>query len=113
MDVTQAIRGRSADGRLTLLDTSLPERCSDGSELTFRWFPGLQRLVQHGEHVDGRSVGSSRGENGRTIAWDNQVWASLGARPHGTIRARTTKPTARGTVRCDSGPVTFTMQRLP
>jgi hypothetical protein len=49
---------------------------------------------------------------GEPFMADTQIWARMGAHPHGTIRGHVDwTPTGHKTVPCDSGPVTFTLHR--
>jgi hypothetical protein len=109
----QAMRARTADGVLTGFDTRVLQRCPRGSGFTGRWYPGQHRFVQRGEELRGRQAGSGRSTSGQAWTFDNRVWARIGDHPRGTIRTRSTLGTGQGTVRCDSGPVSFALRSSP
>jgi hypothetical protein len=109
----QAVQAAIGDGRLTFLDTNVVERCSDGSTFTFHWYPGEHRFVQHGENLRGGQAGSWDANSGRPTVWDARLWARMGARPGGAVRAQTSWAAGHGTVSCDSGPVWFALHHSP
>jgi hypothetical protein len=109
----ERIGATTGDARLVYLDTHLRERCSDGSSFSFHWVPGEARFVQRGADVHGRTSVAGRSTSGELIEWDNQLWARLGDHPRGSLRAQLVFPNRPGGVRCDSGPVSFALERGP
>jgi hypothetical protein len=107
----KAIAATTGDGRLTSINTYLVERCSNGSSYTQQWYPGRYRFVQDGENARARQKAASRSRSGVPVVFDAQVRAHMGAHPSGTIRAQVSWTTGHGTLRCDSGPVTFALRR--
>src|SRR3954447_4134162 len=103
----------TGDARLVYLDTYLRERCSDGSSFNFHWVPGEARFVQRGDSVHGQTSVAGRSTSGELIKWNNQVWVDLGDHPRGSLRAQLLYPNRAGGVSCDSGPVTFALERGP
>jgi hypothetical protein len=100
----------TGDARLVYLGTSLLERCTDGSLLTFHWEPGEARFVQQGTTVHGRSLAVSQAY-GERIQYDNRVSVRLDGDRRGTIHAMSRYLDRPGYVQCDSGPVTFALSR--
>jgi hypothetical protein len=101
------------DGRVTSVAVHLLERCDRGSIYNQGWTPGLPHLVQHGEDVRGHQGGMGRTYSGLPVMFDARLWARMGARPHGTMRAQVTWTADHLTESCRSGPVTFALQRSP
>lgn len=97
---------------LTHFDTTVLERCTEGPDFTFRWLPVLARFVQNG-----RTVTAARTYSGFDDALRAPYVARMrfegyvGARVAGTVYGEATLTMAGRTVRCDSGPVTFVVNR--
>jgi hypothetical protein len=108
--VTQAM---TTNLRLTSFSADVETQCANGSVFTLHWDPGQRHLAQHGEHVRGRHAGTGRTDSAEPMAFDIRIWARTGNRPHGTIDAEVQLTTPSGTLRCDSGAVTFALRRSP
>jgi hypothetical protein len=109
----QPVRGDIGDGLLIFFETHVVERCSDGGVYKQDWAVGREVLVQGGEEVHGREAGRGRAYSGRPVVFDARVSARMGDHPSGTVRAQVRWTADHVTVRCDSGPVTFTLHRSP
>jgi hypothetical protein len=98
-------------GALTHVDTRIDESCSDGRRFTMHWRPAQLRFTQHGQNVQGYHAETHPTDKGTPDIGETTFAATLGATPNGTIRAGDVLRGDRGTVLCNSGPVTFTLKR--
>jgi hypothetical protein len=102
----------SADGVLTHLDTHVIEECSDGSTFDMRWHPFQHRFAQDGRKVHGRQAWSSETYAGDPDEGEASLDGRIDGHPQGTIQVTdTVTPPGHIPVRCESGPVTFTLKR--
>jgi hypothetical protein len=107
------IQASTDEGRIRIFVVDVPEHCQGGGVLTFKWPAGPSALTQTGDTITGRSAGVSRDNSGRRVEFDNKLRAQWSDSPSGTLRLSATWAREHGPVACNSGPVTFTLHRLP
>jgi hypothetical protein len=107
----QPIKVVTGNGRVSFVDTELPERCSDGSVFTLHWLPFGHQFVQHGVHFRGLHIGSGRTESGAPFTFETRMRGRMGTHPDGTIQASVRLVTKHGTHICVSGDVAFALHR--